>query len=75
MKQHKASISLSESEILAVFNALGLSTQEKRDRILALTDTGKLDFLPKSPIVSWLSNNSEPVSLMEVKNAKLEEPS
>ena len=73
MSQRQMRRSLSEAEILSVFDALGLTTQEQRDSILSQTNVFGFNQLSEHHIITWLSDSSEPVILRDKEHAKLEE--
>ena len=73
MSQRQMRKSLSEAEILSVFDALGLATQEQRDSILSRIHVFGFNQLSEHRVITWLSNSSEPVILRDKEHAKLED--
>jgi len=65
MQQRPDQCHLTTSEIISVFKALGLETEEKRERIRALASIGIFSNLPNNYVVTWLSNSSEPMFVKE----------
>jgi len=70
MQQRPDQRHLTVSEIISVFKALGLETEEKRERICRLADIGIFNNLSNNHIVTWLSNSSEPMFVKEDEDRK-----
>jgi len=73
MQQRPNQQHLTTSEIMLIFEALGLETQEKRERIRALADIGIFNNLPNDYVVTWLSSSSEPKFVKEDEDRREED--